>query len=197
MELLVKYINLEKSVETRKPTQVLNMPKKAKKELLTNKVGRFFWLPPFDLSTTSPWLLPHGDTDSELLFCHLLAYLEPLWSGGSIPSLERRFDVVTCFAQEVLKRGASNFLYSDGLNLFAHGHRHTIPGDGISNEPGLYVSQHDSEIGDSMNIPCQGLSTEGRCSRHALVATMPLNNNRWDPLKAGEIACFERGERIR
>ena len=81
--------------------------------------------------------------------------------------------------------------------VISHGHRHTIPGDGISNEPGLYVSQHDSEIGDGMNIPCQGRSTEGRFSRHALVATMPLNNNRWDPLKAGEIACFERGERIR
>ena len=33
---------LRKSIETRKPTQVLNMPKKAKKELLTNKVERFF-----------------------------------------------------------------------------------------------------------------------------------------------------------
>ena len=35
-------MNLEKSVETRKSTQVLNMPKKAKKGLLTNMVGRFF-----------------------------------------------------------------------------------------------------------------------------------------------------------
>jgi len=39
---MIKSMNLEKSVETRKSTQVLNMPKKAKKELLTNKVGRFF-----------------------------------------------------------------------------------------------------------------------------------------------------------
>ena len=39
--MLKTRFNLENSVETPKYAQVLNMPKKAKKELLTNKVGRF------------------------------------------------------------------------------------------------------------------------------------------------------------
>jgi len=152
---------------------------------------------PFKMPNTSSWLLPQGDTDSEHLFCHLLGYLEPLWNSGGIPAFERRFDVVKRFAQEILERGASNFLYSDGVNLFAHGHRHTIPGDAVSDEPGLYVNLYKSQTGSDMAIPCQGLRTEGSCSDQALVATLPLNDHEWVPLKAGEIACFEHGQRIK
>jgi len=155
------------------------------------------FVPPFKMPSTSPWLAPQGDTDSERLFCHLLGYLEPLWSGGGVPAFEKRFDVVQRFAGEIMQRGASNFLYSDGLNLFAHGHRHTVPGDAVSDEPGLYVHMHRSETGSDMAIPCEGLRTEGNCSHQALLATLPLNEEKWEPLKAGEIACFEQGQRIR
>ena len=155
------------------------------------------FVPPFKMSNTSPWFLPQGDTDSEHLFCHLLGYLEPLWNGVGIPAFEKRFDVVKRFAEEILERGASNFLYSDGVNLFAHGHRQTLPGDAVSDEPGLYVNLYKSKTGSDMAIPCQGLRTEGSCSDQALVATLPLNDHEWVPLKAGEIACFEHGRRIK
>lgn len=152
---------------------------------------------PFEMPNTSSWLLPQGDTDSEHLFCRLLGYLEPLWSSGGIPAFEKRYDVVKRFAQEILHRGASNFLYSDGANLFAHGHRQTLPGDAVSDEPGLYVNLYKSKPGSDMTIPCQGLRAEGSCSYQALVTTLPLNDHKWVPLKAGEIACFERGQRIK
>ncbi len=155
------------------------------------------FVPPSRISGMSSWLTPQGNTDSEDLFCQLLGYLEPLWSGGSVPTLEQRLDVVTRFAGEILERGASNFLYSDGVNLFAHGHRQTVPGDAVSDEPGLYVKKFQSKAGSNMAIPCQGLHTEGRCSYQALVATLPLNGSKWQPLKAGEIACFEQGRRVR
>ncbi len=155
------------------------------------------FVPPLKMPNTPCWLLPQGDTDSEHLFCHLLSHLEPLWNSGGIPSIEQRFDVVQRFAQEIMQRGASNFLYSDGVNLFAHGHRQTLPGEAISDEPGLYVNLCKSEPGSDMTIPCQGLRTEGRCSNQALVATYPLNDHEWVPLKAGEIACFEHGQRIK
>jgi hypothetical protein len=48
-----------------------------------------------------------------------------------------------------------------------------------------------------MAIPCQGLRTEGSCSDQALVATYPLNDHELVPLKAGEIAYFEHGQRIK
>jgi glutamine amidotransferase len=149
------------------------------------------------MPSTSCWLTPQGDTDSEHLFCRLLGYLEPLWSNGGIPAFEKRFDVVKRFAREILQQGASNFLFSDGVTLFAHGHRHTIPGDAVSDEPGLYVNTFQSKTGSDMAIPCQGLRTEGSCSHQALIATLPLNEHEWEPLQAGEIACFEQGQRIR
>ncbi len=155
------------------------------------------FVPPFKMPNTSSWLLPQGDTDSEHLFCHLLGYLESLWSGEGIPAFEKRYAVVKRFAEEILQRGASNFLYSDGVNLFAHGHRQTLPGDAVSDEPGLYVNLHKSESGSDMAIPCRGLRAEGRCSYQALVATLPLNDHEWVPLKPGEVACFEHGQRIR
>jgi predicted glutamine amidotransferase len=155
------------------------------------------FVPPVKVSSTSSWLTPQGDTDSEQLFCRLLDNLEPLWGSGAIPAFEKRYDAVTGFAREILQHGASNFLYSDGVNLFAHGHRHTIPGDDVSDEPGLYVSTYQSQTGSDMAIPCEGLRAEGSCSYQALVATLPLSEHNWEPLKAGEIACFERGQRIR
>lgn len=155
------------------------------------------FVPPFKLSNSSSWLLPKGDTDSELLFCHLLGYLEPLWSRGDIPTFEKRYEVVKRFAREILECGAANFLYSDGVNLFAHGHRRTIPGDAVSDEPGLYLNLSQSEKRSDMAIPCRGLRTEGSCSYQALVTSLPLNDHKWVPLKAGEIVCFEHGQRIK
>jgi len=148
-------------------------------------------------SVTSCWLSPLGDTDSEQLFCDLLGKLERVWRKGGIPSLEERYDVITRFAREILHLGASNFLYSDGINLFAHGHRLTLPGDAVSDEPGLYVYLQQSLKGSDMTISCRGVHAEGSCSHQALVATLPLNDQEWTPLEPGEIACFEQGRRIR
>lgn len=146
--------------------------------------------------SASPWLQPQGDTDSERLFCRLLGYLEPLWQRDEVPAVEKRFDVLSRFAREILPLGASNFIYSDGINLFAHGHRQTLPGDAISDQPGLYVKLQRSQAGSDMTTPCEGLNAEGRCSRHALVATVPLSDAEWLPLEPGEVACFERGQRV-
>ena len=131
------------------------------------------FVPPCKGSNISSWLLPQGDTDSEHLFCQLMGYLEPLWNSGGIPAFEKRFGVVKRFAEESLERGASNFLYSDGVNLFAHGHRQTLPGDAVSDEPGLYVNLYKSQPGSDMAISCQGLSTEGHCAIRLLLRHSP------------------------
>jgi glutamine amidotransferase len=138
-----------------------------------------------------------GDTDSERLFMRLLASLAPLWQNTGLPSLDARLAVIDSFATAHRVHGALNFLYCDGENLFAHGHRHTVPGDVISTDPGLYVLEiaHQPEAGPK--VPCEGLQCDGIQGPYAVVATMPLDNQRWSPLRAGEIACYERGLRIR
>jgi predicted glutamine amidotransferase len=139
------------------------------------------------------FLYPTGDTDSERLFLQLLCAVEELWQGG-IPSLADRFSVIESFARSMRERGAINFLYCDGETLFAHGHRHTVPGESISSDPGLYVLERDA--GDSAGSGCFGLSCDDAEGCQAIIATVPLDDQNWTPLLHGELACFEFGRRI-
>lgn len=139
------------------------------------------------------FLQPTGDTDSERLFALLLADMKNLWHERHEPPLSARLAALERFALSLRERGAMNFIYCDGETLFAHGHRHTLPGADISNEPGLYVLER--EAGDD-DVPCVGLACDGGKGPQAMVATMPLDSQPWKPLGAGEIACFEHGRRI-
>ncbi len=138
-----------------------------------------------------PWLQPIGDTDSERMFCLLLASLEPLWRKTHAPSLEARSEIITRFAEEMRSRGAANFVYFDGLTLFAHSHRRTVPGAAISTAPGLYLLH--TEKGSSGPHASGGLTTIGACAAQAMVATMPLDDEGWQPLAEGELLRLEHG----
>lgn len=140
-----------------------------------------------------------GDTDSELLFAYLLSRLEPLWREtptAEVPSLSARLEVLTEIAGLARQFGAANFIYCDGVTLFAHAHRHTVPGEAISDLPGLYVLERDSGVAGD-DSPCEGISCDGGSGAQAVVATKPLDHQHWKALTAGEIACFENGQRIK
>jgi glutamine amidotransferase len=143
------------------------------------------------------WLEPVGDTDSERIFCLLLAALEPVWRAGGVPPLEDRLEVVATFAEEMRARGAANFLYCDGETLFAHAHRKTLPGDAISDEPGLHLLERQAGCEEDTAVPLEGVRGEGECECQVLVASVPLNQQAWSPLASGELACFEGGRRVR
>lgn len=139
------------------------------------------------------WLRPVGATDSERLFCELLSRLARLWRGPDVPGLDARTDVVTRFADDVRGAGAANFLYFDGVTLFAHGHRRTLPGDAISTEPGLYLLDC---VGEERRAHCEGVGATGACERASIVATMPLGADGWRPLAAGELVRLEGGRAV-
>jgi glutamine amidotransferase len=142
------------------------------------------------------WLAPIGDTDSELLFSLLLARLEPVWSQADPPSVKARLDVVRDFAALMREQGAVNFIYSDGELLFAHGHRRTLPGDAVSTDPGLYLLERGGGCPEPFDTPVVGLRTSGTCQSQALVATVPLNTQKWTPLGSGELICLREGTRV-
>jgi glutamine amidotransferase len=154
-------------------------------------------LPP---GSNNSWLTPLGDTDSERLFNLLLSQLEPLWSNGVVPTLKDRLDVINTVAEIARQCGAANFIYSDGITIFAHGHRHTIPGEAISNDPGLYILEHKDAIENGtkkqVEVPCRGVGCDDPLGQHAVVATIPLDDQSWVALDPGEIACMEQGRRI-
>lgn len=144
-------------------------------------------------TSASPWLRTIGTTDSEKMFCELLRRLESLWRASDNPSLDLRGAIVAKFAEQMRNLGAANFLYYDGLTLFAHGHRRTIAGDDISDEPGLYVLVRTPESGQHKHTPCRGLESIGPPCAQVLVATVPLDDQSWRPLGAGETLRIEHG----
>jgi len=147
-------------------------------------------------SPPGPWLRSIGSTDSEVMFCILLGRLESLWGGAEIPALESRSRIVASFANEMRSLGAANFLYFDGETLFAHSHRRTIPGDGISPEPGLYLLQRSGTSGPEGHHPCDGLDSADPHEAVALIATMPLDEQPWRALQDGELLRLEDGRLV-
>ena len=145
------------------------------------------------LNNHSPWLVPVGETDSEDLFCRLLHDIEVLWRGSEPPSLDARTEVVADFARSMSRLGALNFLYSDGLTLFAHSHRRTVPGDEISTDPGLFLLHRDRVAESGEPGLCEGLRSGGECGSATLIATVPLDSQRWEPMGSGELLRIEHG----
>ena len=70
---------------------------------------------------------PVGETDSEAAMCLLLERLRPLWQTGVLPDLAQRRQVVADFAADMRSQGPANFIYGDGVALFAHGDRRFQP----------------------------------------------------------------------
>ena len=132
-----------------------------------------------------------GDTDSEQAFCALLERLAPLWSAG-LPLLEDRVAAVAAFAAELRGRGPANFIYSDGDAIFAHGHRRRGD-DGEIRPPGLHVLCRRCSPG-SDGVPLAGISlSRGEHQEVALLASVPLSAERWEPLGEGEVVVLREG----
>jgi glutamine amidotransferase len=152
-----------------------------------------------------PWLgaarfQPVGETDSERLFCELLARLEPLWLAAESPSLAARTEVVAAFAEEARGRGVVNFLYADGEALFVHRHYRPQPDGAATVEPGLHVLTRTCPRCDAgfdrpgiAIRPCSGETVEQVAT---LVATVPLSDEPWRALAVGELVVFVGGELV-
>ena len=79
--------------------------------------------------------------------------------------------------------------------MFAHAHRHTVPGAAVSRRPGLDILEGADRTLEAADRPGSGLECDGLNGAHIFVATVPLDELKWTALPAGEIACIERGER--
>ena len=133
-----------------------------------------------------------GDTDSEHAFCALLERMAPTWSGG-LPSLDARLAAVIAFADVLRELGPANFIYSDGDAVFAHGHRRRSASGEIL-PPGLYVLCRSCTRSPGMPLTGVAIGSE-EDQEVALLASVPLSRERWEPLSEGEIVVL-RGGRV-
>lgn len=136
---------------------------------------------------------PIGETDSELAFCGLLAGLEELWLRGE-PSLADRIAVVGGFARRIRGLGPANFLYADEKILFVHGDRRRAASGLPARPPGLHVLERrcaaGAETQSGVGVTVAPHSDEQRV---VLVASVPLTDEAWHPLGAGELLAISEG----
>ena len=140
---------------------------------------------------------PIGATDSERLFCELLARLEPLWLALEPPTLRARRDVIEVFAAEARERGIVNFLYADGDALFVHSHFRLHPEDSSAKAPGLHLLTRTCAACDA-GFEHPGIAihpgAEGMVEQVVtLVASAPLSDEPWRPLEVGELLVLRSG----
>jgi glutamine amidotransferase len=134
---------------------------------------------------------PIGETDSELAFCALLERLAPRWDR-STPSLDDRLRELAAFASEMRRRGPANFLYTDGEVIVAHGHERT-QANGVVSAPGLHVLCRSCTAGSDA-VPLAGVTIDREARQEvALVASVPLSSERWEPLGSGEMVVLRHG----
>ena len=135
---------------------------------------------------------PVGDTDSELAFCALLHRLAEMWlSASEPPPLKERFERVATFAAELRSLGLANFLYSDGNALFAHGHRRQQANNRFE-PPGLFRLFRECPA-NARSEEGAGVTLSGPRQHVTLVASVPLTQETWHPLKEGEVLAISAG----
>jgi len=136
---------------------------------------------------------PVGDTDSEFAFCCLLEQIEELWgrSSGKLPSVESRLEVIAGFAARIRPVGSFNFLYSDGDTLFVHAHRRKQD-DGDTRPPGLHLLARDSDD-QAVDLSESGIMMAPTAQELALVASVPLTDEPWEPIQEGEVVALRHG----
>jgi glutamine amidotransferase len=136
---------------------------------------------------------PVGDTDSEFAFCCLLERLAKLWDLATEwpPSLELRLEVVAEFAAGLRPLGAFNFIYSDGDALFVHSHRRN-QGDGDVRPPGLHLLVRSCNE-QAVDLTKSGVIMAPLAQELALVASVPLTDEPWEPIGEGEVIAVTEG----
>ena len=137
--------------------------------------------------------MPIGETDSELAFCCLLEQLESLWAtaNGELPSLEERLDAIVSFAGSLRALGPFNFVYTDGDTLFAHAHCRK-QSDGEIRPPGLHLLVRSCEE-QAIDLSESGILMSPVAQGVALIASVPLTDENWEPLAEGEVVALRDG----
>lgn len=144
------------------------------------------------LPLSSPRFLPLGSTDSEHVFCYLLGQLEPIWQY-TVPTIEKRLEVIAYVAEEMRQHGASNFFYSDGEVLFAHADARRYDYDGIlgpEESPALHWIKRQDFITRGMRLS----SAPNADVPALLIASVPLSDDGWHGLPRGSVVAIKNGE---
>jgi glutamine amidotransferase len=136
-----------------------------------------------------------GNTDSELAFLILLGRLDALESQDDE---QTRFDCFADFAAEMRELGDANFLFFDGQALHAHADRRIFETpDGLTppREPGL-VMRRFHRLAAPEDWHAIGAHIRDIHPQTVLFASVPLNDEGWEPLPRGTTLAVRDGQII-
>ena len=140
---------------------------------------------------------PVGHTDSEYAYCYLMSMMEEIWLNSIPPTLNQRAEVISIFAKQMQSLGPANFIYTDGEYLFVHGHKRSQPGRKGYHPPGLHYLQRTCSIPRAdREFPGIDLDYGEKPQEVTLIASVPLSNENWKPMKEGEILILTNGRII-
>lgn len=134
-------------------------------------------------------LIPIGETDSELVFCIILSWLQ---QNGIQPADSSDFAVLHKKLRDINRLGQLNLVFSDGARLLAY---HDLTG-----YVGLYylLRQAPYEVvrlrGQYVTVNLAEVVDPDE--RGYLVASEPLSNENWIRIEPGQLLVFLEGELI-
>ena len=140
-------------------------------------------------SISSGRYLPIGETDSELLFCHVLEWMSANWAPD--PS---RADYVSLHQKlmDLNRFGTLNAVLSDGKTLLAYHDRR--------GHKGLHYVRREAPFGrirmqdEDFTVNLGDDKDPGE--RGYIVATVPLSDEEWCPLRPAQLLAFSNGELV-
>ena len=135
-----------------------------------------------------------GSTDSELAFCYLMEKMTDIWDDEHAPSLSERLQIFTSFCNEMRQFGIANFIYSDSDFTFIHSHKRLVKSGLKNHSPGLHILHRDCLI-KTPESQIDGLKMKvNKRQQVIIVASVPLSDEDWKALSAGEIKVLQSGE---
>jgi hypothetical protein len=140
------------------------------------------------------------------IVCQTARALEPVIASGCVPP-DGRAQPIAASASPDHKTGGgplgiANFLYSDGVFVFGHGHRCT-QADGIVAPPGLWVRHRRRSGAHAATIaPSAASGVTIHHEKHAasdvqemtLLGSVPVSGGHWSPLAEGEVVVLSAGK---
>jgi glutamine amidotransferase len=134
--------------------------------------------------------MPIGETDSEAAFCILM---ERLAAGDA--SADRLFATFAAFAREMRDHGPTNIIHASDGRLLVHADRRTQR-SGVIEPPGLWLLQRQCRAQSQSTFAGAGVSVVGAALHVALIASVPLTGEAWQPLDHGTVLELRAGRLV-
>ena len=135
---------------------------------------------------------PIGETDSEIAFCVLMDQLAATVDPRTNEEIDPLFATFAAFAREMREHGPANIIYASDGRLLVHADRRTQR-PGVIEPPGLWLLQRQCPAQSQSMFAGAGVSVAGTALSVALIASVPLTSESWQPLDRGTVLELRKG----